>query len=185
MTFFSKNSSQFVPISFFFFFGWAHDMWKFLGQGLNLCHINGPSCCSDNVSSLTLCAIRELPNIFFFFSFFGHTVAIWSSKARDESELQLLQLWHMPQLWQCWILNPLRQLGIEFAILQRLKPLHLDSFCLFVCFVFSMATPAAHGDSQDRGPIRAVATGLRHSHSNVGSEPHLRLTPQLTATLDP
>ena len=36
------------------------------------------------------------------------------------------------------------------------------SFCLFV---FSRAAPTAYGDSQARGLIRAVATGLRQSHS--------------------
>ena len=35
------------------------------------------------------------------------------------------------------------------------------SFCLF------RAAPAAYGDSQARGLIGAVATGLRQSHSNV------------------
>ena len=30
-----------------------------------------------------------------------------------------------------------------------------------------------------------VAASLHHSHSNVGSEPHLQPTPQLTATPDP
>ena len=39
----------------------------------------------------------------------------------------------------------------------------------------------AYGDSQARGQIRSVATGLCHSHSNMGSELHLRPTPQLTA----
>ena len=43
----------------------------------------------------------------------------------------------------------------------------------------------ADGDSQARGLIRAVAAGLRHSHSNEGSKPRLRPNPQLTATLDP
>ena len=43
----------------------------------------------------------------------------------------------------------------------------------------------AHGSSQARGLIGAVAAGLRHSHSNVGSELHLRPIPQLMATLDP
>ena len=28
----------------------------------------------------------------------------------------------------------------------------------------------AHGDSQARGPIEAIAAGLRHSHSNAGSK---------------
>ena len=52
-----------------------------------------------------------------------------------------------------------------------------------VCFVFafSRATPEAYGDSQARGRIGAVAASLHHSHSNARSEPHLRLTPQLTA----
>ena len=48
-----------------------------------------------------------------------------------------------------------------------------------------MAAPAAHGDSQARGPTRAVAANLHQSHSNEGSELHLRPTPQLTAMPDP
>ena len=52
-------------------------------------------------------------------------------------------------------------------------------------FAFSRAAPAAYGGSQARGLIGAVATGLRQSHSNTGSEPRLRPTPQLTATPDP
>ena len=55
---------------------------------------------------------------------------------------------------------------------------------LFVCFLFR-ATPVAYGDSQARGLIRAVAACLRQSHSNTGSEPHLRATPQFTAMPDP
>ena len=35
------------------------------------------------------------------------------------------------------------------------------------------------------GRIRATAAGLRHSHSNTGSEPCLQPTPQLMATPDP
>ena len=54
----------------------------------------------------------------------------------------------------------------------------------FLSFVFR-ATPAAYRGSQARGQTVAVATALRHSHSNTRSEPHLRPTPQLTATLDP
>ena len=49
------------------------------------------------------------------------------------------------------------------------------SFCLF------RVAPGAYGGSQARGPIGAVATSLHHSHSNVGSEPRLPSTPQLTA----
>ena len=47
------------------------------------------------------------------------------------------------------------------------------------------ATPAAYGCSQARGPVGAVAADLHQSHSNTRSEPCLRPTPQLKATLDP
>ena len=56
---------------------------------------------------------------------------------------------------------------------------------LFGLFAFSRADPMAYGGSQARGLIGAVATGLRQSHSNAGSKPHLQPIPQLTATLDP
>ena len=59
--------------------------------------------------------------------------------------------------------------------------------CIIQVFVFCLfiTTPAAYGDSQARGLIRAVASGLHQSHSNARSEPHLQPAPQLTATLDP
>ena len=47
------------------------------------------------------------------------------------------------------------------------------------------ATPEAYGGSQASGRIRAEAASLHHSHSNVGSEPHMQPTPQLMATSDP
>ena len=46
-------------------------------------------------------------------------------------------------------------------------------FIYFFFFVFSRAAPVAYGGFQPRGLIGAVAAGLHHSHSNVGSEPHL------------
>ena len=51
--------------------------------------------------------------------------------------------------------------------------------------IFFCATLTAYGSSQARGQIRAVAASLHHSHSNMGSELHLRPIPQLTATPDP
>ena len=54
----------------------------------------------------------------------------------------------------------------------------------FFFFVFSRATPEAHGGSQARGLIGAVAVGLCQSHSNAESEPCLKPTPQLEAMLD-
>ena len=62
--------------------------------------------------------------------------------------------------------------------------------CMVFLFLFSVfchfrATLAAHGGSQARGRIGAAASGLHHSHSNVGSEPRLQPTAQLTAMSDP
>ena len=56
---------------------------------------------------------------------------------------------------------------------------------------FFRAAPVAYGSSQARGPIRATAVGLHHSHSNKGSKRSLRPTAQvgptaeLSATWDP
>ena len=52
---------------------------------------------------------------------------------------------------------------------------------VFSLFVFSRATPTAYGGSQARSQIGDVAASLRQSHSNMGSEPGLQPTPQLTA----
>ena len=38
--------------------------------------------------------------------------------------------------------------------------------CVCVCVLFR-ATPAAYRGSQARGPIRATASGLHHSHSSL------------------
>ena len=60
--------------------------------------------------------------------------------------------------------------GIE--LFGHLVVLFLGLFCLFVfcLFVFSWAAPTAYGGSQARGRIGAVTTGLRQSHSNMGSD---------------
>ena len=55
----------------------------------------------------------------------------------------------------------------------------LNFFSFFFFFLtFLWAAPTAYGGSQARGLIGAVATGLRQSHSNAGSEPRLQPTPQ-------
>jgi len=61
----------------------------------------------------------------------------------------------------------------------------LKIWFFFPLFVFFRAAPTAYGGSQARGRIRATADSLHHSHSNVGSEPCLQPTPQLTAKPDP
>ena len=57
-------------------------------------------------------------------------------------------------------------------------------YLLFAFFFLFMVVPLAYGSSWARGPIRASAAGLRHSHNNTWSELHLRLTPQLVAMPD-
>ena len=55
----------------------------------------------------------------------------------------------------------------------------------FFFFGLFRAALMAYGGFQARGRIGAVATGLCQRHSNAGSKPYLRPTPQLTATPDP
>ena len=61
----------------------------------------------------------------------------------------------------------------------------IDFFIFIFIFLLFRAALAAYGSSQARGAIRATAAGLRQSHSNEGSKPHLRPTPQLMAVPDP
>ena len=67
-------------------------------------------------------------------------------------------------------------LGISY--LQKcLNPLPIFAFLFF------RATPMAYGSSQARGRIGATAASL--CHSNSGSKPCLRPTPQLVTMPDP
>ena len=64
--------------------------------------------------------------------------------------------------------------------------IQLAKFCfLLLLFLLFRAAPVAYGSFQARSWIGATAAGLHHSHSNMGSEPHLWPTPQLTTTPDP
>ena len=58
-------------------------------------------------------------------------------------------------------------------------------FIFLSFFAISWAAPVAYGGSQARGRIRAIATGLRQSHNNAGSESRLQPTLQLMAMPDP
>jgi len=72
------------------------------------------------------------------------------------------------------------------------RELPKHGFYLFYVFIFIFVflpflgpLPRHMGGSQARGLIGAIAASLHQSHSNKGSEPHLRPTPQLTAMPDP
>ena len=67
--------------------------------------------------------------------------------------------------------TPIQSLAKGVAI----KFMYLFTY-LLICHLFR-ASPTAYGISQARGRLGAVAAGLHHSHSSVGSKPHLRTTP--------
>ena len=67
--------------------------------------------------------------------------------------------WHIAvHLWSL-------RLALDFRVFFAL-------FCFFGVLLFR-AAPVAYGRSQARGQIGAVAADPHHSHSHVGSEPHL------------
>ena len=73
---------------------------------------------------------------------------------------------------------------LGFCICRYVKQLIFNLiylFNFFVFFFFFRATPTVYGGSQARGQTGAGAASLYHSHSNMGSEPRLRPTPQLAA----
>ena len=65
----------------------------------------------------------------------------------------------------------------EFSYLFTKDSNHHKNHCTFFFFSLFKATTTAYGGSQARGPIGAVAAGLHHSHSNMGSEPCVQTTP--------
>ena len=56
-------------------------------------------------------------------------------------------------------------------------------FCNF--FFFFLGPQVQHMEAPRLGVEFAVASGLRHSHSNAGSEPSLQPLPWFTAAPDP
>ena len=89
------------------------------------------------------------------------------------------------------LLSSLQDNGLTDVMLHALLIKDVSPFCCFVKSIFCLflllfrAAPLAYGGFQARGPIKAIAATLHHSHSNTGSEMHLQPTPQLMATPDP
>ena len=77
-----------------YFFNHAHSMWKFLGQGSNLCHRSNPSCCSGNAESLTCCATRELFIYLFVFAS-AHFIEEEADSEKLVTYLRLHSKWHL------------------------------------------------------------------------------------------
>ena len=68
--------------------------------------------------------------------------------------------------------NICKSISDKGLISRKKKNIYIYIFCLF------RAAPVVYGDSQARGPIRAVDTGLHHHHSNTRAKPHLQPTPR-------
>ena len=64
----------------------------------------------------------------------------------------------------------------EYICFFECKVFGILFYLIFVFCLLGLRSPA-YGGSQAGGRIGAVAAGLHHSHSNVGSEPRLRPTP--------
>ena len=81
------------------------------------------------------------------------------------------------------------QAGLELApeaeVLVLSGPVLILGTGLQLFFFLFRAALMAYGGCQAKVRIKAVAAGLRHSLSNLGSKPCLQPPPQLTATLDP
>ena len=60
-----------------------------------------------------------------------------------------------------------------------------ERVAVYIYLLLFRAAPEAYGGSKARGPIGALTTGLHHSNSYAGSQPHLRPIPQLMAMLHP
>jgi len=172
-----------------------------------------PLCNSKSEYQITR-QVRESPIISFFpygndsgffFFFFGLFFCFlgpplrYTSRFQPTPQPQQCQIWAVSVTYACCNFRSLThwvRAGIEPASLQiscwvlnllsHNRNSNLPNFSLFFFFFWPVrATPATYGGSQARGRIGAVAASLRQSHSNAGSEPHLRHTPQLMATPDP
>ena len=76
---------------------------------------------------------------------------------------------------------------VTFVINQVTMYVHFWTYHFHSSFFLLLfrALPVAWASSPARGWIRATAASLCHIHSNAGSEPCLRPTPQFTAMPDP
>ena len=112
-----------LMITFLGGYAYACGMWKFPGQGSNLCHSSSLGCSSDHAGSLTHCTTRELLMVTFWNSCFMSKLRIshtWSqSKQRTQS---------------CAFIIPRPTTSYETAAIVRLLIFILASFQKWVKF---------------------------------------------------
>ena len=103
--------------------------------------------------------------------------------APSDTSLSFLQI--LTRMFPALLFGNKTKLPITFHFFYLVSCISFFFLTFIFIFLLFRATPMAYRGSQARDRIEAVATGLCHSHSNAGSEPHLQPTPQLTAMLDP
>ena len=103
-------------------------------------------------------------------------------KKKKKKSCLLCYAWYLKYSFYLYSLEPCHTYNCSY-LFERL--IVLVVVFLFWFFCLFRATSTACGGSQNRGLIGATAAGLRHNHSNLGSEPSLQPTPQPMATLDP
>ena len=110
--------------------------------------------------------------------FYGQVGALWQFLA---SGLRAEEMWFLSAKSL-----PLRRVTSYYGANLPLQSVSLACrLFLFFLFLLFRAIPTVYRSSQTRGWIRAVATGLCHSHSNTRSKLCLWPIPQLMAMLDP
>ena len=119
-----------------------------------------------------ICVLMDPSQIHFPWAMTGTPLCFWFVRVSQFCWFFFLWLW---DLWRVLVRCFVGCLSIGVFL----------SFLGFVCVCLFRAAPMAHGGSQARGQIRAVAASLRQSHSNARSEPPLWPTPQLVAILHP
>ena len=65
------------------------------------------------------------------------------------------------------------KLGVYVCDIVGIQFMKITNILLKSIFFFFSTTPTVYGNSQAKGGIGAVAAGLQHSHSNVGSALHV------------
>ena len=148
------------------------------------CILNTELFSSNNVVNLEIRLPLARSLLFFVIVFaFSHWCLVWVLRISLGCKLRFSDLFRACAFPQHTVSS-----AFPWSVQLFLNVLVIYLFYLFFSFSvflpFSWAAPVACGGSQARSRIRAVATGLRQSHSNAGSEPRLRPKPQLMATLD-
>ena len=144
-----------VPV---LFFGHIRGMWKFPGEGLNLCQS------SDNTRSSTA---RPPGNSCVHVLHWDSSMLLSAVVLFHCSVIFLVYPFHYP--FHSTVGGHLDY--FKFGAITIKLPWTLKKNFFFNFLLFG-STPEAYGSSQARGQTRAVAAGLHRSHSNAGSLTH-------------